>query len=156
MKIAQPLFLFLGLTAFEAAASPRYQHAPPTTASQPSKRMIPHTHIQHEKRTAVQGGAWAKVERAKREAFLPMRIGLKQPNLEDGHNLLMEISNPESENYGKHLSAEEVVDFFAPLESSVETVKNWLMEAGIASHTISQSANKQLIVREKEDGGMNT
>ncbi|KAI0876507.1 peptidase S8/S53 domain-containing protein [Hypoxylon argillaceum] len=144
MKIAQFLLL-LGLTAFEAAATPLHEYAPKSATSQLSKRIVPHTHVQHEKRTAVQGGAWSKVERAKREALLPMRIGLKQPNLVDGHNLLMDISNPKSEKYGKHLSAEEVVDLFAPLESSVEAVKSWLDEAGVASHAISQSANKQWI-----------
>ncbi|KAI1506432.1 hypothetical protein F5X99DRAFT_364187 [Biscogniauxia marginata] len=52
----------------------------------------------------------------------------------------MERSNPESENYGKHLSAEEVVDFFAPSQTSVAAIKEWLVNAGILSHTISQSA----------------
>ncbi|KAI1124156.1 peptidase S8/S53 domain-containing protein [Nemania abortiva] len=143
MKVAQ--LLVLSLTAFDAAANPLYHHASQSITSRPSKRIVPHTHIRHEKRTTVQGGAWTKVERAKREALLPMRIGLKQLNLVDGHNLLMDISNPESENYGKHLSAEEVVDFFAPLESSVQAVKDWLVEAGVKPHTISQSANKQWI-----------
>ncbi|KAJ8127015.1 hypothetical protein O1611_g6625 [Lasiodiplodia mahajangana] len=143
MKIAQ--FLVLSLTAHEAAANPLYHHGSESTTSSPSKRIVPHTHIQHEKRTTIQGGAWAKVERAKREALLPMRIGLKQLNLMDGHNLLMDISNPDSENYGKHLSAEEVVDLFAPLESSVQAVKDWLVEAGVKAHTISQSANKQWV-----------
>lgn len=36
------------------------------------------------------------------------------------------------------------MDLFAPLESSVEAVKSWLDEAGVASHAISQSANKQV------------
>jgi tripeptidyl-peptidase I len=90
MKIAQQLLL-LGLAAFEATANPLHQYALPSTTLQLSKRTVPHTHVQHEKRTAVQEGAWSKVERAKREALLPMRIGLKQLNLMDGHNLLMDM-----------------------------------------------------------------
>ncbi|KAI1349367.1 peptidase S8/S53 domain-containing protein [Xylaria sp. FL0043] len=144
MKVTQ-FFFVLSLAAHEAIANPLFRHAPQSITSQPVKRVVPRTHVQHEKRTTSHGSAWSKVERAKREALLPVRIGLKQTNLMDGHNLLMDISNPESENYGKHLSAEEVVDFFAPLESSVQAVKNWLVEAGIKAHTISQSANKQWI-----------
>ncbi|KAI0505318.1 peptidase S8/S53 domain-containing protein [Xylaria bambusicola] len=146
MKIAQLLFV-LGLAAYETIANPLnpYPDALQRETSQLLKRVIPRTHVRHEKRTSAQGSAWSKVERAKREALLPMRIGFKQSNLMDGHNLLMDISNPKSKNYGKHLSAEEVVDFFAPLESSVQVVKNWLIEAGVEEYTISQSANKQWI-----------
>ncbi|KAI0198831.1 peptidase S8/S53 domain-containing protein [Astrocystis sublimbata] len=140
MKLVQ-LLLVLGLAAHEAIANPISPFAPPQP--QLAKRVIPHTHARHEKRTKAQGAVWAKVERAKREALLPMRIGLKQQNLHGGHELLMDISNPASANYGKHLSAEEVVDFFAPAESSVEAVKSWLVEAGIEPSAISQSANKQ-------------
>ncbi|KAI0401512.1 peptidase S8/S53 domain-containing protein [Xylaria palmicola] len=139
MKVTQFL-LVLGLAAHEATASPLNRLTPDTV-----KRSVPHGHVRHEKRTADQARAWSKVERAKREALLPMRIGLKQRNLRDGHDLLMDISNPASENYGKHLSAEEVVDLFAPHDSSIEAVKTWLVGAGIEPHTISQSTNKQWI-----------
>lgn len=53
-------------------------------------------------------------------------------------------SNPKSKNYGKHLSAEEVVEFFAPAEASFNAIKYWLVEAGISSDAISQSSNKQV------------
>ncbi|KAI0967950.1 peptidase S8/S53 domain-containing protein [Xylaria arbuscula] len=142
MRITQFLIV-LGLAAQNALSNPLHRDA--LIPSQPLKRTIPHTHIRHEKRTAGQGSAWAKVERAKNGVVLPVRIGLRQHNLMDGHSLLMDISNPKSENYGKHLSAQEVVDFFAPLEESVEAVKDWLVEAGIQAHTISQSANKQWV-----------
>ncbi|KAI6091726.1 subtilisin-like protein [Hypoxylon rubiginosum] len=96
-----------------------------------------------EKRTEVQARSWAKVERAVPDAVLPMRIGLRQQNLQSGHDLLLDISNPKSKNYGKHLSAEEVVEFFAPAEASFNAIKYWLVEAGISSDAISQSSNKQ-------------
>jgi tripeptidyl-peptidase-1 len=61
-----------------------------------------------------------------------MRIGLKQGNLEADHDKLMEMqalelairdglsansyasSTPGSENYGRHMTPEEAVDFFTP------------------------------------------
>lgn len=52
-------------------------------------------------------------------------------------------SDPSHENYGKHLSLEEVHDLFAPHEESVDSVRAWLESEGIASDRISQSANKQ-------------
>ncbi|KAI1266121.1 peptidase S8/S53 domain-containing protein [Xylariaceae sp. FL1019] len=139
------LLVILSLGATEAIANPVHRHSNQSISHEPSKRHVPHTHVSHEKRDVVQSRAWSKVERAKSDALLPMRIGLKQPNLESGHDLLMDISDPSSINYGKHLSAEQVVDFFAPSESTVEAVKEWLVDAGIGAHTISQSRNKQWI-----------
>ncbi|OTB14731.1 hypothetical protein K445DRAFT_62316 [Daldinia sp. EC12] len=141
------LFHFITLVAF---AAPNVFAAPPfhksyNTESPKLGRSIPETHIQHEKRAAVQERSWRKVQRTVPDAILPMRIGLKQQNLQSGHDLLMDISNPKSKNYGKHLSAEEVVKFFEPAETGIKAVKDWLVEAGIPSSTISQSGNKQWI-----------
>ena len=41
-------------------------------------------------------------------AILPMRIGLTQNNLDNGYELLMDVSHPTSKNYGKHWSAQKV------------------------------------------------
>ncbi|KAK8108298.1 uncharacterized protein PG998_010311 [Apiospora kogelbergensis] len=117
---------------------------------------VPDTHVQHEVRSVQQGRRWVKLDRADAQAMLPMRIGLKQHSLERGHDLLMDISDPTSENYGKHLTATEVVDFFAPSEAGVAAVREWLVESGIAGSTITQSMNKQWLqfdtpVRQAED-----
>ncbi|KAL7623689.1 hypothetical protein AAE478_005241 [Parahypoxylon ruwenzoriense] len=139
--------LVVSLAMLEALAAPPVHRISRSGGSR-TRRSIPDTHIQHEKRSELQARSWTKVERAIPEALLPMRIGLKQQNLQSGHDLLMDISersNPESKNYGKHLSAEEVVRFFAPSEESVNAVKDWLIGAGIPSNTIAQSSNKQWI-----------
>ncbi|KAI0885109.1 subtilisin-like protein [Annulohypoxylon maeteangense] len=138
------LFSFValaGLTVLEVLAAPPFHNS----GSSRPRRSIPDTHIQHEKRTEVQARSWAKVQRAVPEAILPMRVGLKQRNLQSGHDLLMDISNPKSKNYGKHLSAEEVVKFFEPAEAGFKAIKDWLVEAGIPSRNISQSSNKQWV-----------
>lgn len=57
--------------------------------------------------------------------------------------LTADRSDPHHENYGKHLSLDEVHDLFAPHEESVGSVREWLESAGISSDRISQSANKQ-------------
>lgn len=56
----------------------------------------------------------------------------------------MARSNPKSANYGKHMSAREVVDFFSPPEASVNIVTEWLKDSGIDAERLSQSANKQV------------
>ncbi|KAI1389168.1 putative alkaline serine protease AorO [Hypoxylon trugodes] len=131
----------VGLVAVEVFAAPPFHGVESTRL----RRSIPDTHIQHEKRTEIQARSWTKMARAVPDAKIPVRIGLKQRNLQSGHDLLMEISNPDSKNYGKHLSAEEIIKFFEPLEDSFKAIKDWLVEAGIPSKNISQSINKQWV-----------
>lgn len=49
----------------------------------------PNSHVIHEKRT--HSSAWVKRDRVAAEAILPMRIGLKQSNLDLGHSYLMDM-----------------------------------------------------------------
>ena len=53
-------------------------------------------------------------------------------------------SDPKSKNYGKHLTSDEVVRMFAPEETAVNAVKDWLNTAGVALSRLSQSVNKQV------------
>lgn len=73
-----------------------------------------------------------------------MRIGLRQINLQEGHDLLMDRSDPKSDNFGKRMNAREVIDFFAPPRESVEVVRDWLVAEGINATRITQSINKQV------------
>ena len=54
-------------------------------------------------------------------------------------------STPGSSNYGKHMTTEEVVDFFAPHQSTVDAVTEWLIESGICADRFAISANKQVL-----------
>ncbi|KAL3455892.1 peptidase S8/S53 domain-containing protein [Aspergillus heterothallicus] len=99
-------------------------------------------HVVHERRAALPD-SWIEETRLGRHERLPVRIGLTQSNLDHGHDLLMDISNPTSPEYGKHLSAAEVHDLFAPREESVSLVQAWLESRGISGGRISQSVNKQ-------------
>jgi tripeptidyl-peptidase-1 len=53
-------------------------------------------------------------------------------------------SNPASANYGKHMTAEEVIDFFAPAQATVDAIFGWLTDSGIAAERIGHSVNKQV------------
>ena len=58
------------------------------------------SHIVHEKRDALPV-AWHKHSRAPRDALLPVRIGLKQRNLEHADRFLEDVSDPDSPNFGE-------------------------------------------------------
>ena len=53
-------------------------------------------------------------------------------------------SDPDSAEYGRHLTADEVVSLFAPAQSTVDAVMTWLIEAGIEAKRLGLSTNKQV------------
>lgn len=101
----------------------------------------PTSHVLHEKRSAEGTAAWLKRRSVPSGKSLPVRIGMTQSNLDHGHDLLMDISNPESANYGKYHTAEEIHELFAPQAETVAALQEWLKEHDI-THA-SQSVNKQ-------------
>lgn len=99
-------------------------------------------HVLHEKRDSL-SSAWVKADRVHGDVKLPMRIGLTQSNLDQAHDLLLQVSDPGSARYAQHYTAEEVADIFAPAKEAVDAVSAWLHSAGIHASRLSQSANKQ-------------
>ncbi|KAF3919125.1 Aorsin [Orbilia brochopaga] len=126
----KPAGVFIAFTAFSLVFAA------------PNPRSI--KYVVHEKRDG-HSAAWTKRSLTERDALLPMRIGLTQRNLDTGHNLLMEISDPKSPKYGKHLSKDEVIELFAPSEESRKAVVEWLHNSGINPDKISISRDKQWI-----------
>lgn len=70
-------------------------------------------HVVHEKRDAAPAG-WVARTRLGGDTRLPLRIGLKQRNLELGGEFLDEVSNPRSAKYARHWTAQQVMDVFSP------------------------------------------
>ncbi|KAL8737578.1 MAG: hypothetical protein Q9181_001556 [Wetmoreana brouardii] len=68
-----------------------------------------------------------------------MRIALTQSNLDKAEEFLMDVSHPDSPNFGKHWTHEEIANKFAPSSETVDTVTSWLTSSGIASERISRS-----------------
>ena len=56
--------------------------------------------IVHDKRESI-GHEWEKRERAGQDLPIPVRIALAQRNLDKAYDYLMEVSDPDSENYGR-------------------------------------------------------
>lgn len=98
------------------------------------------THVLHEKRAS--SSRWKRTNRVHPEAIIPLRIGLTQTNLENGHDLLMDISHPSSPSYGKYLSAEEVHELFKPAADVVHAIRDWLIQENVNASDIEHSQNK--------------
>lgn len=75
--------------------------------------------VLHERRDSTNPTSWRQVDRVQSDAIIPLRIGLKQNNLQLGEERLMAVSHPDSEHYGKYLSEQEVHDLFAPSDHAV-------------------------------------
>ncbi|KAI9435149.1 subtilisin-like protein [Lactarius indigo] len=67
---------------------------------------------------------------------------MKQQNLHMFEDLLMDVAHPDSPTYGQHWTPEKVVDFFAPSELTVSSIRTWLSTSGIAEDKLRLSPNK--------------
>ena len=100
--------------------------------------------VLHEKRDHIPVG-WAEHRKHDSQAKLPLRFGLTQANLESMEEFINDVSHPDSPNYGKHWSAHEVAEKFAPSSDTIETVKAWLMQSGIDPERIRLTKAKTWI-----------
>jgi len=101
-------------------------------------------HVVHEKRSGAPL-EWSKHRRAPASQILPMRIGLKQRNLEHADRFIYEITDPSSSRYGKHWTAEQVANMFAPSQETIDRTKSWLSDFGITEDRLSFSTGRNWI-----------
>lgn len=72
-------------------------------------------YVVHEKRD-TQATKWSRsTVKLPRDAIIPISIGLTQRNLKKGYEVLMDVSHPDSPNYGKHWSHQKVPIKLLPL-----------------------------------------
>lgn len=95
-------------------------------------------YVVHEQRAVIPFG-WRRVERLNGSFILPIRIALVQTNLDKAEEYLLSVSDPRSENYGKHWSAEKIANTFKPSNETVNAVLTWLIRAGIGRQRIKKS-----------------
>lgn len=108
--------------------------------------------VLHEKRSDPNLSVRKRVDG---DAILPLHIALAQSKVEDGYDHLLDISNPQSEAYGRHWTTEEIHAKFAPSDAATEGVLSWLHEHGhVREHVASSASNGWLAldmsVREAE------
>lgn len=84
---------------------------------------------------------WEKRDKASPEAVIPITIALTQSNMTQGSEWLLDISDPNSPNFGKHMTAKQVQDAFAPTMETKSSVRTWLANAGISENKVTFSAS---------------
>ncbi|KUJ14643.1 subtilisin-like protein [Mollisia scopiformis] len=74
---------------------------------------------------------WAPVDRAPGNHMLQLQIGLKQDNFEELERHLYEVSDPDHERYGQHLSDADVNELVKPADETLDLVHEWLVDNGV-------------------------
>jgi tripeptidyl-peptidase-1 len=107
-------------------------------AGAPSRRA---NYVVHERR-AVEPINLVKTRRVEPHRNLTIRIGLAQQNLHQLEEELMSVAQPDSQKYGRHWSPKRVAEYFAPSETTISTVKSWLIDAGLNPDQLQLSYSK--------------
>ncbi|KAG5970552.1 hypothetical protein E4U55_001614 [Claviceps digitariae] len=100
------------------------------------------SHVLHERRDLDKSTSWIKRQLANDEQIIPIRIALKQENLDKAMDLIMEVSDPDSPKYGHYYKSAQVTDMFAPKQETIDAVKDWLVDSGVSAQSITLSKSK--------------
>ncbi|CAA9963433.1 Protease s8 tripeptidyl peptidase protein [Pyrenophora teres f. maculata] len=107
-------------------------------------RRAPDTHVLHEERT--QHPSLNMRDRLHQETPLLVKIALKQSNMDQAESWLHDVASPESPNFGKHWTLEQVTEAFRPPQDAVDAVIDWLHSSGVHRDNVTHSDNKQWLV----------
>ncbi|KAF9057841.1 tripeptidyl peptidase A [Panaeolus papilionaceus] len=82
---------------------------------------------------------WTRYAEPSADHNVVLQIGLPQPNFNLVEQHLWEISDPDHERYGQHLSKEEAEALVRPPPESSKAVHEWLASAGVHPKNIKSS-----------------
>jgi tripeptidyl-peptidase-1 len=82
---------------------------------------------------------WVRLGAAPADAVIPLRIALPQVNFVELERQLYEVSDPDHERYGQHLSKEEVEALVAPHPASLSAVDEWLAGHGLSGDDLERT-----------------
>lgn len=63
---------------------------------------------------------------------LKLRIHLRNRNIEEFHQKVLDVSTPDHVSYGEHLSREGVNSFLAPSKNGFTAITEWIQAAGLS------------------------
>ncbi|MCJ1239867.1 hypothetical protein MMC14_007865 [Varicellaria rhodocarpa] len=86
-------------------------------------------------RLAIVPHSWTVVGSPESDQMMTLSIGLQQQNLHDIEPRLYAMSTPGHEDYGKHMSREEVTALLKPTDDTNAAVLTWLKDAGVTKLT---------------------
>ncbi|KAM3438352.1 hypothetical protein NHJ13734_004225 [Beauveria thailandica] len=93
-------------------------------------------HVVHESRKTNGKSNFVRRDAMPANDRIQVRVALKQRNLENGMDYLMDVSDPDSPNFGKYYTAKQVMELFKPADESVDAVKRWLADSGISDDSV--------------------
>lgn len=123
----------LGLVASLLLAIPLSIAAPPNDCTYKIKQQI----------SPPRG--WVKHSTPPPDHPISLRIGLPQENFHALEQHLYEVSDPDHNRYGQHLSKEEVEALVAPHKDSLDAVDEWLFGFGFKEKDLVRSPAKDWI-----------
>ena len=88
---------------------------------------------------------WTQHSRPSPDHVIVLTIGLPQPNFHVLEQHLYQVSDPDHERYGDHLSKAQVDALVAPHPDSLDSVNEWLASYGISESAVSRSPAKDWI-----------
>ncbi|KAK2039243.1 aorsin [Colletotrichum somersetense] len=103
-----------------------------------------HKPVVHEERHPARR-EWVKSHRLHAMARLPVRIGLAQSNLHRANEFMNDVAHPDSPNYGKHWTHEDIINTFAPSQEAIALVMEWLESEGIKRSRIKLSKGRNWV-----------
>jgi len=89
---------------------------------------------------------WTEVGKSEGTLPITLTFAVKQQNIEDLRELLVEVSTPGNSRYGKHLTSEEALKMVAPSKDSIVLIKKWIAsKLGTSVHVESLTANSDVL-----------
>lgn len=85
---------------------------------------------------------WAESHKPDPSTLIPVKIGLKQANIDRLEEFLNSVAHPQSSQYGQHWTPEQVAKTFAPTDKTVKIVQNWLIDSGIDRSRIRLTSSR--------------
>lgn len=76
---------------------------------------------------------WTWAQRAQPDEPIKLRVSLKQQNLDEFYDNLMQVSTPDHPRYGQHYEGHELRSLLKPSEEATSTAVRWLKENNVTS-----------------------
>lgn len=88
---------------------------------------------------------WIIHSDAPAEQVVKIQIYLPQPNFNQLEQALYQVSDPDHDNYGQHLSKADVESLVAPSPDSLSLVDEWLVSHGLDVSSLSRSSARDWV-----------
>jgi tripeptidyl-peptidase I len=116
------------------------------SASPSAPRVLMERHVDDTPLDMSAREGWTMRARASPDTPMKLHFFVKQQNMDTLEQILLDVSNPDSENYGKHLSFDAVNQLSAPKVESIIQVVSYLQQHGVDITTqVSTTPNADIM-----------